>query len=295
MSEQSPTKGEMGTPHPLLIPTALPEGMPSPLEPGIGVPTRLLRLWDQMQAMVDVRTAALLAFAAGWLVFTQIHCTVQGYDKDIRPLLDGWNGYLKPALGHLYWFWMGPLVLFAVPLTLGCTLLRLRPHELGCALGHWKSGLKWALGIYACFLPVVITASFFGTFKRMYPMNPWVATEMINWLTHKGGSPYPFLLFEASYGLYFVGWEFFFRGFMGFFLFRVMGWYGVLVATVPFAVMHVGKPEPEALGSVVAGIALGIFAIKERSFLYGALLHALVAWTMDILAILHRWRESVGP
>jgi hypothetical protein len=234
-----------------------------------------------------------MAFCAGWLVVTQIHCTLAAYDRDIRPHLEGWNPYLKPLFGHLYWFLCGPVVLFAIPLLLGCLLLRVRPADLGAGLGNWRSGLKWTFIIYACFLPVVITVSFLPAFRRMYPMNGFAAAEMVGWLAGDRGSPWPFVLYESAYGLYFIGWEFFFRGLIGFGLFRVMGWYSVLVATMPFAVMHVGKPEPEALGSVVAGVALGIFALKERSFLYGALLHALVAWSMDVLAVLHRWREMV--
>jgi membrane protease YdiL (CAAX protease family) len=57
----------------------------------------------------------------------------------------------------------------------------------------------------------------------------------------------------------------------------------VLVQVAPFTVMHFGKPELEALGSVVAGVALGLLALRTRSFWYGALTHAVVAVTMDVL------------
>lgn len=277
------------------IPSTTPAAaLQDPLERGIPLWERFRRLWGHMGAAVDLRAGALMAFCGGWLVFTQIHCTISGYDRDIKPLLADWSPYLKPMFGHLYWFWMGPVVLFALPMTVGCLLLKVRPADLGVQIGDWRSGLKWVFGIYAGFLPVVTTVSFLGTFKRTYPMNGFVGDETLKLLLDKGGSIWPFVIFEISYGLYFIGWEFFFRGLMGFGLFKALGWYSVLVATIPFAVMHVGKPEPEALGSVVAGIALGIFALKERSFLYGALLHALVAWSMDVLAIFHKWREASG-
>lgn len=268
--------------------------LPDPLAPDVPLVQRFVRLFHMAQAAVDLRVAFILMFSAGWLVFTQVHCTVGGYERDIRSHLEGWNPYLKPMFGHLWWFWMGPLVLLLVPLMLGQKVLGLRAAELGFGFGHWKSGLKWVGAIYAGFLPFVVGASFFPAFKKMYPMNGWAGEEMLKFLTDKGGSPLPLMLYEASYGLYFLGWEFFFRGFLGFGLFRSLGYYGVFVATVPFAVMHVGKPEAEALGSVVAGVALGLFALKERSFVYGALLHALVAWTMDVLAMAHRFREATG-
>jgi|GEM_PF-991291 len=262
-----------------------------PLAAGVPLRQRLERLWRLATTAVDVRAAAIMAFAGGWLVFTQIHATTGAYDRDFKGLLGDLPGYLKPAMGHLYWFWMGPIVLFLVPLLVGRVVLGMRPAELGVQVGNWRSGLKWVFGIYACFLPVVVTVSFFGAFKKMYPLNHWVGDEAFKAITNQGGSLWPFLLFEVSYGLYFIGWEFFFRGFLGFGLFKSLGYYSVFVATIPFAVMHVGKPEPEALGNVMAGIFLGFFALKERSFLYGALLHALVAWTMDLLAITHRVLE----
>jgi hypothetical protein len=49
--------------------------------------------------------------------------------------------------------------------------------------------------------------------------------------------------------------------------------------------MHVGKPGPEAIGSIVAGIALGIIALRNRSFIPGAILHWAVAVTLDLFAL----------
>ncbi|MBI5495829.1 MAG: CPBP family intramembrane metalloprotease [Deltaproteobacteria bacterium] len=273
------------------MPAAVLDAQMDPLVRGLPLRARLTRLWRLANAVVDVRVAALLAFCGGWLVFTQIHCTVGSFERQIRPLLGGWSPYLRPMFGHLYWFWMGPIVLFLVPMGVGWLLLGMRPRELGLQVGNWRNGLKWVFGIYGLFLPVVVAVSFFGAFKNTYPLNHFVGDEAVRYFTGQGGSVWPLLLFEASYGLYFIGWEFFFRGFMGFALFRSLGYYGVFVATVPFAVMHVGKPEPEALGSVVAGIFLGFFALRERSFLYGALLHMLVAWSMDVLAVTHRVLE----
>ena len=58
--------------------------------------------------------------------------------------------------------------------------------------------------------------------------------------------------------------------------------------------MHAGKPFAEGMGSVVAGIALGLFALRVRSFWYCWLLHALIAFTMDLLAIQARYAAAHG-
>ena len=94
-----------------------------------------------------------------------------------------------------------------------------------------------------------------------------------------------FLPYQLAYGVYMFSWEFFFRGFMLFGLERKFGNYTLLIQTIPFAVMHYSKPLPEAIGSVIAGVLLGILALETRSFIYGAAIHWLVAMTMDIVAV----------
>ena len=49
--------------------------------------------------------------------------------------------------------------------------------------------------------------------------------------------------------------------------------------------MHYSKPLPEALGSIIAGVLLGVLALETRSFLYGAAIHWLVAMSMDVIAV----------
>jgi len=64
------------------------------------------------------------------------------------------------------------------------------------------------------------------------------------------------------------------------------------VQTLPFALLHTGKPEAEALSSVFAGVALGWLALRTRSFWWGALLHAAIAFAMDLCAA---WSRLAGP
>ena len=92
-----------------------------------------------------------------------------------------------------------------------------------------------------------------------------------------------FIYYQMAYALYFVAWEFFFRGYMLFGLKRVMGPWAIFVQMLPFAVLHFGKPTLEAMSSVFGGIALGWLAYRTRSFWYGVMLHAAVAVTLDIM------------
>lgn len=50
--------------------------------------------------------------------------------------------------------------------------------------------------------------------------------------------------------------------------------------------MHTGKPAPEVWGSILAGIVLGLVALRGRSFIPAAILHFAVAATLDLLVLL---------
>jgi membrane protease YdiL (CAAX protease family) len=57
------------------------------------------------------------------------------------------------------------------------------------------------------------------------------------------------------------------------------------VMVVPYCMIHYGKPMPETLGAIVAGIVLGTLAMRTRSIWGGVLIHIAVAITMDMMAV----------
>ena len=46
---------------------------------------------------------------------------------------------------------------------------------------------------------------------------------------------------------------------------------------VPYCMIHYGKPMPETLGAIVAGLILGTLAMRTRSIWGGVLIHIGVA------------------
>lgn len=200
--------------------------------------------------------------------------------------LPGLAGFVEkctaPVADYVYWF-TGSLVLFFVVPLLAARPFRLRPADLGVGFGDWRYGLKATALLYAVMLPFVVGASFSSAFNGHYPMCGGAVTSWRSLGTY-----------EAAYASYFIGWEFVYRGLLCAALYPRLGAPVILLHTIPFAVMHAGKPEPEAYGSIIAGLALGAVAVRARSFWYGALLHAGVAFTMDALALLqtHRFPSS---
>jgi hypothetical protein len=162
--------------------------------------------------------------------------------------------------------------------------------ELGLGLGDRRYGLTGAAVLLAVMLPVIFVASRSPDFYRYYPLSEWLGRRAAGYAST--GQPADWLVwmvtYELAYAVYFLGWEYFFRGYLTFGLHARMGVMGVFVGNIPFALMHASKPFPEAMGSILAGLALGLFALRARSFWYAWAVHVLAAWSMDLLALERR-------
>jgi membrane protease YdiL (CAAX protease family) len=191
--------------------------------------------------------------------------------------------YLRPRLSGLGPGWPGAFTVLwrsvfylALPL-LSLILLRMPPAKVGFGLAHPSRWLRDIGLLYLVMLPLVYVASREAGFQRTYP---FFAFERLG-----TGS---LLLGLGIRAIGMFAWEFLCRGYLLFgFERRVGGPAAIAIQTIPFAVMHAGKPGPEAIGSIIAGVALGIIALRNRSFIPGAILHWAVAATLDIFALGH--------
>jgi membrane protease YdiL (CAAX protease family) len=94
-----------------------------------------------------------------------------------------------------------------------------------------------------------------------------------------------FLIYEILYFLIFLSGETFWRGYLTFGTERDLGIYGIMLMCVPYTMAHFGKPLPEALGAIAAGVTLGWLALKHRSVWIGVGLHYAVALSMDLMSM----------
>jgi len=184
------------------------------------------------------------------------------------------------ALAPFIW-WAGACALTyaLLPLAIALLITRGRLREVGW-LGLSPRGFLRHFWIYLVLLalvaPAVLIASHSREFRDTYPFCLIAHLSLRDWL-----------VFEACYLFQFLCLEIFFRGFMLFTLERHMGRYAVLVMIVPYCMIHFGKPFPEAMGAIVAGLVLGELALRLRSIWGGVVLHCLVAISMDILSMYH--------
>jgi len=144
----------------------------------------------------------------------------------------------------------------------------------GLARGDGARGALFTLLMYAPMTVVIWFASARPDFQQYYPLDKRVLTD----------AAYA-IYFELAYGYYLFCWEFFFRGFLTFGLYRWIGWWGVGLQAVAFGLMHLGKPLPEVLGSFAAAIILSWVALRVKSFLPCFWTHWAVSMTLDLMLI----------
>lgn len=190
---------------------------------------------------------------------------------------------------HVYWFAAAFLMRTCVPILLIWFVLRDKLGNFGYSLrGTFK--LAWAYPLlYLLVLPFVIWGATFESFQLKYPLCKGLVTaDAVHWKA--------LVLYELAYGMMFLSGESFWRGYILFGLEKYFGYYAIFIMVIPYSMGHfgvlgfgyTGKPFPETMGSILAGLVLGYLALKHRSFWLGVLLHWAVALTMDGLVIYHR-------
>jgi membrane protease YdiL (CAAX protease family) len=161
--------------------------------------------------------------------------------------------------------------------------LKERIRDYGLKLGDYKVGLKITAIFILIMLPLVWIVSSFPEFSKTYPHLPDAKNS---WKV--------FLIFECGMLLYMFAWEFIWRGFMLFGLEAKFGYYSVLIQMIPFLILHNGKPAPETFGAIIAGIALGVLALRTRSFLYCVIAHMSVIFSIDLISSLRFRTDDYG-
>lgn len=189
------------------------------------------------------------------------------------------NGF-DARLHRLCW-WSGTIIFvyFVVPAFLTLVVFRMKLSEMGLRLKGSMQGWPLYVLMLAVMIPLVAYFSGTSSFQNRYPFYRMVPGEAM-WPN--------FIIWEVVYFAQFAALEFFFRGFITLGTRRSFGYMSIFVMMVPYCMIHFGKPMPETIGAIIAGIVLGSLSLKSRSVLLGILIHYSVAITMDLAAL---WRE----
>jgi membrane protease YdiL (CAAX protease family) len=128
--------------------------------------------------------------------------------------------------------------------------------------------------------PRPVLGSFaFGLFAVV--AGAFVVSRLASFRSAYGLAPSPALCVSLLVGMLCL--EFFFRGFLLLPLAGRFGWRAAVLSTVPYALLHAGKPPAEFVGSIPFGLWLSSLAVRSGSIMYGVVLHWILALAIDLL------------
>jgi len=194
------------------------------------------------------------------------------------------SGPFRKLNGHAWWAGWRVLGYFVLPCLVTWTIMRGRIRDYGLSTkGFREHAWIYAFAFLIVFVLVVIV-SYTDSFSTYYPFYRQRLNDADPAGAHR--SWFDFGTWELLYAAQFFSLEFFFRGWWLEACKRTMGSHAIFAMVVPYCMIHYGKPLPETLVAIIAGVFLGTLAMKTRSIWSGFLIHCSVAISMDVAAIL---------
>lgn len=240
---------------------------------------------------LDFRPAVCLCMTAAILTLHEYYGGRGFYETTIRPELQALEtyglsflhvGYFNSLYSYTWWSAARVIGYVAVPVVVWRLLF---PKDNLLDHGLRTGGFIKHLWIYAAMLGFVLVPMFIvaqqDDFGSYYPFYKQAARSWFD-----------FLVWELVYFVQFFALEFFFRGWMLGAMRRALGFSAIFVMSVPYCMIHYGKPYLEAHGAIVAGVVLGTLAMRTKSIYGGFLLHITVAGLMDMLSL---WKADKLP
>ncbi len=242
---------------------------------------------------------------AAYIITVSLSCLL--FSAFTPPLLTAQAAMKLPLIGSLpgdlpsYWarFILSFLLLGVFP-GIVALLFKESPRRLGLIFNIplFRKGWFWLL------VPLAMAVGALGTLSpdlaAFYPYS----RDLIPRVQESGLGP--FWIHILAYGLlYYLPWEFFFRGFLLFPLAlsaqealrsspdhamnknvgTVMAAI-VLFQTIPSTMLHFGHPLSELFGAMAGGILFGLMAWKTKSIFPGLILHAAMGIGTDLFIVL---------
>lgn len=222
----------------------------------------------------DLKIYILLLSAPVLLTLYRYHGYAEFFGTYFPSLKDDPNFDLY---AHIWQFGVFFLLMFMVPLFLIKKAFKQSIFDFGFGLGDKKYGFLFVLitgPLIAA--PAIYFASKMPDVRSEYPLAK-ILLERHDLI----------VFYELAYVLlYYVAWEFFFRGFL---LFGLKDRFGslnaVLIQTISSCLIHIGKPEGEIIGSIIVGVIFGALALRTRSIWFVFLLHVLLGLLTDLFII----------
>jgi membrane protease YdiL (CAAX protease family) len=176
-----------------------------------------------------------------------------------------------PATGAVQSFVACLVLMGIVPALIVKFVFRERLADYGFGFGIPIRTIRVTLLLTPVFIIAGYVASSGAGVRDEYPVNPTAGESGIAFLYH-----------AITYLAIYVGWEFYFRGFLQFGLKDAMGpANAILVQVLASCLLHIGKPTAELYAAILGGILWGILAYRTKSILPGMIQHYSMGLSVD--------------
>ncbi len=158
-------------------------------------------------------------------------------------------------------YWISSFVYFGVfPILTILIFLRKNPLDFGLRLGNYRLWLPYVVIFLAIAIPILYVSSDMSSVQGYYR-------------SHRN---FDLLKYALQMGVYMLGWEFLFRGFMLFGLKDKFKEGSIIIQMIPFVLLHFGKPEIETISTIFTGLLWGYICYRGKSFWPAYLMHIVV-------------------
>ena len=203
--------------------------------------------------------------------------------KDAAMEKNGTIEVLIPTLAELYRFGMFTLLVGVVPLILVRGVFRMPLREFGFTFGETplqRRAVMWLiLTLVPVFSLVGVVSTLDPAIRAEFPFNP-----------HASDSVWLFSIHVGGYLVYYVAWEFCFRGVIQTLLRAQAGVAtAILVQAAISAIIHLGGPAGETFSAIVGGIFWGVLRERTGSLLPGLATHAAMGIALDATLCVGIW------
>jgi membrane protease YdiL (CAAX protease family) len=189
------------------------------------------------------------------------------YDRNLASYFPSslLSGFYRDFFNFLVAF----ILLMLIPLVIIKLIFKEKLSDYGLNQGDLKFGL-WSVVIS---LPLASLSVWLSS--RQPDFQKEYSAFKTNPLSFK-----TFIIYAGAFFLYYLAFEFFFRGFMLQGLRPALGTLNsLLIQTIPCCLVHIGKPANEIFASIVASLVFGYLALRTRSLWYVIIIH----WSIGVL------------
>ena len=237
-------------------------------------------LKDGVKNYLTLYSLLFLIYAVGFALISSLF--------NYKSLLKKYKDDLKVFIRYFAYF---SLFLLLIPV-IGIFLYSPHPLKILKNLGFQPGNFKLGLILILISIPILVFAAYISSndpnFKRYYPFSKNACRSLKT-----------FVVYEISYLLmYYIAWEFTFRGFFLFSIVEMMGYSrsGILIAILIQAIIstvyHLGHPDLEILSALFGGIIFGIVAYATKSILYTIFIHAFLGILNDTFLYVRYYKKK---